>query len=215
MNWEKGLKRITFVLSIVGAVLAAGFFCYDAERVLSHNANILARERRNEFSELDESRLINEWKQAKMDTEQNELWLKWTGSKLSEMPLRLQAIAELQQRGVSLGPETSAWLQKKANGLDRLLLKTQGWLTANGEPLPVTPENVWLYQRHIRIKDLEETVWQNTIKIPVATAVGAIIGFFGVWVLYAVTKKGALPLYKWISIGFHEDKQKGLKKTNE
>ena len=49
----------------------------------------------------------------------------------------------------------------------------------------------------------------------IGTVFGAGLGFCGVWGVYFGTKWGALPLYKWISVGFREDKQKDLKKTNE
>ena len=45
---------------------------------------IIDRDRKAEYSEADGSRLINEWKQQKTDVEQSQLWLKWTGLKLSE-----------------------------------------------------------------------------------------------------------------------------------
>ncbi len=95
------------------------------------------------------------------------------------------------------------------------MLKSQGWCTVNGEPLPETPKGVWLIQHRRRIKDLEETVWQDTTFVPIGTAFGGFLGFGFVWAAYAVTRWGALPLYKWVSVGFREDKTKNGQDRNE
>ena len=60
---------------------------------------------------------------------------------------------------------------------------------------------------------LDDTVRWNLNKLLIATIFGAGFGFCAVWELYAATKWGAWPLYKWISVGFREDKQKDLKKN--
>lgn len=55
----------------------------------------------------------------------------------------------------------------------------------------------------------------DVLELAIITAIGGLLGFAGVWAVYAAAKWGARPLCKWILRGFREDKQKDAQKTNE
>lgn len=203
MNWNIGFKRITLVLSIACAILVASLFFQDGVRVLRHNKAILVRERVNKFNErVDGWSLKDEWKHAETLDEQNFLWIRWTGRGLGRVKA---ARAELERRGVSLesGAEER---QKKAEECERL--KKEGWQTAQGKSLEFTPEEVWLIRHLRKISELEDVIRSNTITLWVGPAVGVVFGFGGAWAVYALLIFVMTPLFKWIVLGFHEDKQK-------
>jgi hypothetical protein len=114
--------------------------------------------------------------------------------------------------------EQKVRLRKKTEALEKL--KEQGWKTEKGERLTLTPESVWRIQQNRKTdkKLTLKTALVNIIELSIvagATGLGALYGFCAVWGVYFGTKWGALPLYKWILVGFREDKQEDLKKTNE
>jgi hypothetical protein len=67
MNWDRGFKRITLVLSvlsaIVGAVIGVGIALHNLEEEQYYKKRNLENELRVEFSEIDGQLLINKWKQ--------------------------------------------------------------------------------------------------------------------------------------------------------
>jgi len=196
MNWDRGFKRIGLVLSSVGAVVGAGLSFCDSLEVLNWNKSILARERQAKYSEMDRSALMDKWAEATTDTEQNELWLRWTG-----------ALLEQRAEGKPI-PSTHRFPPR--------------WRTANGELLPLTPEEVsqiqnrqWQIQHQERIKDLERTVWDNQMDLMITPVFGAGLGFAFAFALYAATRWGAWPLLIWIRRGFREDELKDEQQTNK
>jgi len=224
MNWDRGLKRITLVLSIIAAVVVgAVLFFYNAEQELIENQSRLSRERRDVFSEIrDGQYLLNKWNEkdpfpeAKALTileKKRLLWKVWTGLEIDEKPLWLKAIEELEQRDVSLKADIEAKIQKKIEQLEKL--KEVGWHTEEGKRLMLTPEDVWQIQHLRRIENLKKKVQVGLIELPIATAVGAVLGFGGVWVVYAAMIGIVWPVYKWISRGFAEDTQKDEQETNK
>lgn len=220
MNWNRGLKRITLVLSIIGAIIAAHLGWRDGVRVLNHNEGVLTREREREFSEYAGSLLIDEWKEAKTSDEQNHLWIRWTGSPLIPPGFRIEDVGESTRRTFEdIRSGTSQEQKPKAhNRLSGLLediiqererLREQGWVIAKGDPLPKTPERVWNLKHRRRIKDLEDRVRQNQTDWPIGVTFAGILGFGVVWSVYGATKWAAWPVFRWATLGFREDKQKG------
>lgn len=112
LRWDSGLKRITLVLAMLGAIIVAGWFFSDSARRLSDTESSLARaQSRDAFSDWD---------------------------------LR-------------------------------------------------------------RIEELAERVRELHIEVPVATVGCGLLGFVGVWAVYAAGKWGACPTCKWIVKGFKAD----------
>lgn len=157
MNWDRGFKRITMVLSIVGAIWA-GFRIYqNTAPLLADKKSELAQEQKITYDDI----------------------LSWV------IPYRLSYVP----------PADSPWAELGA--------------------VPDPNENDWQIWHRMKLSELEESVRVEKIILLAGTPIAAFLGFCGVWVVYAATKWGAWPLYKWISVGFREDKQKDLKKTNE
>jgi len=214
MKWDRGFKRITLVLSIVGAVAGAVLFLYDSARVLKHNKSILEGRRGSEFTEMAGQVLIVLWKQAETFADQNTQWITWTGESLPTEPWwQNESLLEPDDPNGPKWMRESIRLTPTAEELVRL--KEQGWETAEGEPLPYTPMGVWYIKRDRVIKDFEETVRTDQIHLAIAVPFGAGLGFGAVWGFYAVTRRGAWPLLIWIRRGFGEDKQKDGQETNE
>lgn len=205
MNWKKGFKRITFLLSIVCAVWA-GISCYQYYAgVLRDNQEIAIASRnnfpdeialRNTYSRLDGLLLIYEWKQAKTLEEQQHLWKEWTGMDLSTW--------------WTDDPRADLAIQKE---LEKL--KEQGWHTIDGHQLSETPEEIWWKKQKLnvlsqakRLSESESQISMDKWRVLFALPIGAFIGFCSVWAVFAAVKWGAWPMYKWISLGFREDKQK-------
>jgi hypothetical protein len=207
MNWDRGLKRITLVLSIIVAFIVGGLLFIDAVHVLYDKKFYLNREYKDEFDNTSALDMLSQWQNTVTYTEQNQLWHRWTGLEIDEKPMWLKAIEELERRNVSLKEETKAKIEKKIEQLEKL--KEVGWQTVKGERLTLTPEDVWQIRHNNRINNLETAFWDSFIEIPIFTVIGAFLGFGAVWAFYAVTKWLVWPVYKWISRGFAEETKNG------
>lgn len=239
MNWDRGLKRIILILSIIGAVLGAAFFYWDVHKTIQRKKEYLYASTEDEYCKaLDEQPLIDEWRRKKTGIEQLWLWKIWTfdilpkssRTPLSGPPLTEDNLAKTSRKTLEIfylrglgdlyvGPYTKAWEQLhpvvEVTAEEATQLKERGWQTSKGVLLPLTPEDVWNRMQCLIIRNFEHEVRLGEKDLPIAMSTGAFFGFCAVWVFYAASKWGAWPLYKWISVGFREDKQKGLKKTNE
>lgn len=218
INWDRGLKRITLIVSIVGAVVGAGLLFYHSARTLKESERTLARVRGWQFDERAQLALADEWAEAKTFDEQNVLWRSWTGQSLPTEPwwkgLKPHDPNMWEPPGaIELGP-----------GLEKLpLLKKQGWETAKGEPLPYTPMGIWHIQHNKDIEAYKTWVKQDQVKVGGATVLGAVLGFGLVWAVYAVTRWAVFgvtrwtvwPLLIWITRGFKEDKQEDVQEENQ
>jgi hypothetical protein len=208
MNRKDACKLMTFVGSMVCAVSAAAFCHYSAERALRRNERALRRELFVRFDEsVDGRSLIDEWKQAKTVEEQRRLWKEWTQLKLDEEPWWFSATSERMRPEVEFGE-----LMKRTEELERL--KSDGWQTMDGGPLHLTPEQVWYFLHSRRIRKLRDLVDSSRLRFWVASPVGGLVGFYGVWIVYVAASLIVWPALGRIAPGFrkekHKDKSGGL-----
>lgn len=187
MNWDRRLKRITLILSIVGALIGAGFYYYLLTVELRFYEKALERERRAKLVDNDGSYLIREWKKTDTRHEQINLWKRWTGSSLNLRPYEPNKPQQTFEQLNLTGEEQQ--------------LKAQGWIATTGEPLPLTPMGVRNIRHNRTVKGVEEKIQRQRKQLPKALVLGSLIGFSVLWAFYAVIMWVALPLYKWIYIG--------------
>ncbi len=200
MNRKTGFKLITFVLSIVCAFSAAAFCHYSAERVLRRNERALQVEHAASFDESVHGRLlIDEWKRAKTVEEQQCLWREWTQLNLDEEPWWFSPTHEGDYPVVEL-----LKFLKKPGELERL--KSDGWQTIDGRSLHLTPEQVWYFMHYREISKLKNLVDSSWLRFRVASPVGTLFGFCGIWIVYAAANWIAWPALKRIAPGFRKEK---------
>ncbi len=206
MNWRRGFRRITLILSIVAAIVTAvtvAYLSYEhAKMSLFFSERDLDIARRAACDAEAIKYLMNSWKtQPSPALTEHTMWKEWTGSELGQEPSGLNdpVVGESEEK-------RKARLDGRIKRLE--LLREQGWRTASGDRLAWTPEEVWLVRQMSRIKDLESRVrrWQSTVdNVAVKEALtGAFVSFVAVWVLYAV----AYPVVVWIGRGFRDDRSK-------
>lgn len=190
MNRDEGLKLVTFVLSIVCAVLAAAFFHHAAGKTLKRNEHALQAERTAQFDESVDGRLlIDKWKLAKTAEEQHRLWMEWTQLKLNEEPWWFSAKNE------DIHPVFEfEKLLEDPKELERL--KSEGWLTMDGERLYLTPEQVWYLMHNMKIYRLKDLVDSSRLRFWLASPAGAILGFYCVWIVYLIASRIAPDFHK-------------------
>lgn len=186
MNCDRGFKRITLILSIVGALIGAGFYYYILMVEVRFYEKALEKEHRAKFVDNDGSYLIREWKKTDTRSDQNYLWEKWTGSSLNLRPYEPN---KPRQESIQLSLTE-----------EQQQLKVQGWIAATGEPLPLTPMEVRNIRYNRTVRGLEEKIQKQRNQLPKALVLGSLIGFSVLWAFYAVIMWGALPLYRWIYI---------------
>jgi hypothetical protein len=206
MDWDRGLKRITLVLSTVGAVVGGGNGYYDAQAVLTASKDRLALHRSPALIQYEASFLLREWKEATTFEEQDVLWARWTGVRLSGTPVPVGIRDDYE----GPAPEVVGVIDREE---EDSRLKQLGWQTVKGQSLPLWPDEVWILQHAREIEDLERAIAENQIQLAVAPIFGAALGFVLVWAIYATTRCGAWPLLVWITQGFREDKQKDGQET--
>lgn len=185
--------RQMLIPSIIVALVAAYFFYYIAALWLSNSERRLGSQRWAMLRDEGQVKAGNErgphfvrqWKEAKTLDEQDRLWRKWTGNSLP-------GERRLQNIGASDPSAPEMQLRPTAEELPRL--KEQGWETAEGEPLPLTPIGVSrvLHDRQKRALD----AWQARLRrrrsqLPIAPILGAILGFAVVWAVHAAG--GSIP----------------------
>jgi hypothetical protein len=206
-NWDEGFKRIACLLCILGAVVGAGWVFFDSLHELTYHTNLLAKERRAEFGDVSNWLLINEWKMATTLDEQDALWVKWTGFTFTETP-HWRPFEHTIEPNDPNKPAVVGYLLPRPTTEELPQLKKQGWVTAKGEPLPLTPEGVWLLKHDREIKDLEQTVSEDQIGLLIIPIFAAGIGFALAFALYVAIRGGVVPLLVWITRGFREDGSK-------
>jgi hypothetical protein len=174
VNWHRGLRRITLVVSLLAALVTSGSVLLCLRLAVDDMKSDLETLRAVDFTDAEDSALVDEWYHAKTDTEQNALWLKWTRTAL-----------EQSAEG------------KPADG------HRAKWSKADGTPLPLSPERVWQIRHEREVQDLEEYIqMENRIILPIGTALFGGIGFVGVWTIYGVTRWITWPLLFWMIRGF-------------
>lgn len=215
MNWDRGFRRITLILSIVGAMVGAVLFFYKAKANLNYWEEKLREERFEKYDDEAGRGWINFWKNPigpglinKSLVERQritlELWMKNKLEPIFLIPDELDAIEAKQYKDMLI----------KRREAQLEFLKERGWQTADGEAMPITPKGVWNYYHISSIETSEMMVDFFLSRIPIETTKGALLGFCAIWVFYAVMRCGAWPLYRWISIGFRGDKKKDKQKAN-
>ncbi len=203
MNWNRGFRRITLVLSVASAVAFAVMCAYlsygMANKGLYWSERSLANARDAACDADAIDFLISSWTtQPSPAMNERETWKEWTGSEFGQEPLWLndRVVGESEER-------RKTRLEERTRRLE--LLKEKGWCTSGGVPLPWTPEEVWPVRRR-QITDLESRVrqWQGrAARAAVKGALtGALLGFVPFWVLHAVTYL----LVTWIARGFRDNR---------
>jgi hypothetical protein len=178
MNRKDIYKLVTFVLSIACAVSAAAFCHYSAERVLRRKERALRKERTVKYDEsVDGPLLIDQWKQTKSDDEQRRLWMEWTQLKLGEEPWWFSTKSEdTHPLFLFVG------LLEKPRELEKL--KSDGWQTMDGGSMHLTPEQVWYLRHNMKIYQIKDSVESSRLRFWVASMVGSLAGFCGIWIVY-------------------------------
>ncbi len=203
--------RQILIPSIIVALIVAYFFYYIAALWLRNSELRLGSQRwamlrdEGQIKAGDERgpHFVRQWNQAQTLDEQDRLWRKWTGNSLADEP-RLQNIAanDPNASGIRLRPT--------AEELSRL--KEQGWETAEGKPLPLTPAGVGrvLHDREKRALD----AWQARLRrrrklLPIAPILGAIFAFAGVWAVRSAGESVPWLRCRWITCDCRREQQDG------
>ena len=216
MNWDRGLKRITFILSIIGAIIGAGLFFYKAKTNLSYWEKRLREDRLEKYGDLNERQWIDYWNDPVVPGHINESlverqrrtlesWMKEKPRPIFIIPDELNA-TEAEQYKAMLIKQREEKLES---------LKEQGWQTTNGEAMPITPEEVWNIYHQSSIATSEMGVDFCLSRIPIETTKGALLGLCTVWIVHGVIIGLVWPVVIWITHGFREEKQKDEQKRNE
>ncbi len=219
MNWDRGLIRITFILSIIGAIIGL-VTAFDVSIIELHKSRKhLSLLKIVKFDKNDEQRLIDEWKktyqyitydetgeEVPLPEAQTRQLENWTGRRLED-----EFWEKLNDPNVwgKTKEEQIVILKKRNEELDSL--KERGWRTFNGEALPITPKEVWDIQNPTKIEEAEKEVFKNKVLLPIVTAFGSVFGFCFVWICYYFIKVSILlarPILSWIFAGFRDDAQK-------
>lgn len=233
MDWNRGLKRITLVLSILAALVADVATVRVQMRGLVYAEDALAEERRAEYVEdVDVHQLLGEWKRADTFGGQNSIWLRWTSAGLPWWyhQLKLDEPADPNARHLE-GPivhpfPDTAWHQQHPIVVyafpppaipsqpdirltpahhEMPRLAEQGWCTVDGYSLPLTPHGVWYIRHCNEIRHLEKMVGDTWIVMVVSKAFALLFGFGIVWGIYGATRWGACPVCRWIVRGSREE----------
>lgn len=223
MNWNKGLFRITLIISIIGAIVGGVSGYQDIMSSQYWAVDNLESLQRREFNDLDEQRLIDEWKEPYFDfipddkgaelslePDQKARWEEWTGMELGKND---DIVSHHLYRFDEIVDDPNKTEENKNIRRNKELenLKKEGWQTVDGEVLPLTPKEVWNIQNQTEIKKAEKQVFENKILLPVSMIVGAFGGFVFVWICYYLIKVSILlarPILSWVFAGFCDDAQK-------
>jgi len=203
MNQKTRLKLVTFVLSMICAASGAVLCHYSAEGSLRHNERAVLVERTVRFDEAVDGRLlIDQWKRTKTAEEQRRLWGEWTQLKLGEESWWFSTMSEDTRPVFEI-----LKLLKKPEELEKL--KSEGWQTLDGEPLHLTPEQVWSFVHRRKIRKLKKLADSSRVRFWTASPVGTVFGFCSIWMVYAAANWIVWPGLKRIAPGFHKEKRKG------
>ena len=181
MNWNRGLFRITLILSIIGAFIGAGLFFYNENALVNNLTERLMEFRSLTWNKtLDDRSWIESWINPPLEYEflqgntlkerQMSLWENWTGLEWGQEPWGLNdpIVSETEE-------EQKERVLRRNNELESL--KIQGWQTPDGEVMPLTPEEVWKIGNQRMIEVHEILVLSFKDRIPLETTKGAFWGF--------------------------------------
>jgi len=164
MIWDRGLKRITVVLSIVCAIAAACLWRHHAVRILERSESRLADVRTREYGEIMGFALRDRWNAATSEAEQESLWAAWT-----KWRVPAEIVWRKQHKEWNAVPPSE--ITNSTLAIEELpYLDAYGWHTVvDGKPLTLAPRDVSHIRHLMRTEGLEKTIRKDRLRVVVAT----------------------------------------------